>query len=382
MNIIGIIAEYNPFHLGHLYHINKIKEIYPESIIIAIISTNFTQRGDISIINKWNKTKICLDNNIDLVIELPTLYATQSSDIFAYGALRILNEFKIDTLVFGTESNNIELLKTNAYTQLNNDTYNLLVKKYLDNGINYPTAMNRALKDITNIEINTPNDLLGLSYIKEIVKNNYNINPVSIKRTNNYHANLDNINNNIISANLIRKLHQNNKDISKYIPPNVETYLYKNISINNAYSLLKYKIITNKDNLDKYLTVDEGIENRIIKYINKSNSWDELVMNIKTKRYTYNKINRMLLHILLDIKKEDNNKDIYLRVLGFNNNGRKYLNSIKKELNYPLYINYKDNISNIYDIEFKSTYIYSLITNDNTLIEQEYKNKPIIKQES
>jgi predicted nucleotidyltransferase len=133
------------------------------------------------------------------------------------------------------------------------------------------------------------------------------------------------------------------------------------------------------DKLDRYLTVDEGIENRIIKYINKSNSWNELVMNIKTKRYTYNKINRMLVHILLGITKEDNNKEIYLRVLGFNQKGRQYLNIIKKDMSLPIIIGYKKDISNILDIEFKSTYIYSLIVNDINLIEQEYKNKPIIK---
>ena len=102
-------------------------------------------------------------------------------------------------------------------------------------------------------------------------------------------------------------------------------------------------------------------------------------MNIKTKRYTYNKINRMLIHILLDISKEDNNKEIYLRILGFNQQGRKYLNKIKKDIKLPIYSSYKDNLSTIFDIEFKSTYIYSLITNDKSLIKQEYQNKPIIK---
>lgn len=377
MKVIGVIAEYNPFHLGHLYQINKIKEQYPESLIIAIISTNFTQRGDISILNKWNKTKICLEHSIDLIVELPTLFATQSSDIFAAAALKILNHFKIDTLVFGSETDNIDMLYTLANTQLNNKKYDNLVQNYLSQGINYPTAMSKALDELTNIKIDKPNDLLGLSYIKEIIKNNYSITPISIKRNNDYHGNK--IENNIISANLIRKLHQENKDITPYIPNNTFNYLYQNVSINTAFNLLKYKIINEIDNLDKYLTVDEGIENRIIKYINKSNSWEELVMNIKTKRYTYNKINRMLIHILLDIKKEDNNQEIYLRVLGFNQNGRNYLNKIKKNTSHPIYIGYKKNISKIFDIEYKSTYIYSLIVNDTKLIEQEYKNKPIIK---
>lgn len=388
MKVIGVIAEYNPFHLGHLYQINKIKEMYSDSIIIAVISTNFTQRGDISIINKWDKAKICLEHNIDIVLELPTLYATQSSDIFAYAALKILNEFKIDTLVFGSETNDIDKLYNLANTQLNNKEYDKLVQNYLSEGINYPTAMSKALNQLTNININKPNDLLGLSYIKEIIKNNYNITPISIKRTNNYHEeNIitnnshqeKNITNNIISANLIRKLHQDNIDITPYIPKITHKYLYSNISINNAFTLLKYKIINDKSNLDKYLTVDEGIENRIKKYINKSNTWQELVMNTKTKRYTYNKINRMLLHILLGITKEDNNKEIYLRILGFNSQGRRYLNKIKKDINLPIYTSYKENISNIFDIEFKSTYIYSLILNNPSLIEKEYKNKPIIK---
>jgi len=377
MKIIGIIAEYNPFHLGHLYQIKKTKEMFPNSIIIAIISTNFTQRGDISILNKWNKTKICLEHDIDLVLELPTLYATQSSDIFAYAAMKILNEFKIDTLIFGSESNDINKLKELANIQLNNKDYDNLVKKHLDEGINYPTAMSKALKELSSITVDKPNDLLGLSYIKEIIKNNYNITPISIQRTNDYHE--TNVNNNIISANLIRKLKREEKDITPYIPKYSQKYLYQNISIENAYNLLKYKLITDETNLSKYLTVDEGIEHRIIKYINKSSSWNELVTNTKTKRYTYNKINRMLIHILLGITKEDNNKEIYLRILGFNNNGRLYLNKIKKNISIPIYTNYKENINKVFDIEFKSTYIYSIITNDPSLIKQEFKNKPIIK---
>ena len=378
MNIIGIIAEYNPFHLGHLYQIKKTKELYPDSIIIAIISTHFTQRGEISLLNKWDKTKICLENNIDIVIELPTLYATQSADIFAYGALKILNELHIDTLIFGTESDDVQKLIDLAKTQINNKEYDSLVKKYLDQGINYPTAMSKSLKELTNIKIDTPNDLLALSYIKEIIKNNYNVKPISIKRTNDYHSKT--ISSNIINASLIRDLLNKNKDISNYVPNITMNYITKSITLNDAYTLLLYNIINNKNNLKDYLTIDEGIENRIIKYLKISNTWNELVMNIKTKRYTYNKINRMLIHILLGIKKLDNNKELYLRVLGFNTKGREYLNKIKKGINLPLYSSYKPNKSTILDIEFKSTYIYSLITHDLSLFQKEYKSKPIIKK--
>lgn len=375
MKIIGVIAEYNPFHLGHLYQLKKIKEMEPESLIIAIISTNFTQRGEISLLNKWDKTKICLECGIDLVIELPTLYAIQGADIFAYGALKILSGLHIDTLVFGSESDNIDELIKLANTQINDKRYDELVKKYLDEGINYPTATSKALYELTNVKIDKPNDLLGLSYIKEIISNKYPITPISIKRTNDYHG--KDTDNDIISANLIRSLIKEGKDISKYVPSSTLNYLNKKISLDDALGYLKYNILNNKEHLNEFLMVDEGIENRIVKEITNANNWKELVMSIKTKRYTYNKINRMLIAILLNIKKNDNTKDVYIRILGFNNNGRSYLNKIKKTIDIPVYSNYKFNKSNVFDLEYKSTFIYSLITNNPDLIKYEYQNKPI-----
>lgn len=375
MKIIGVIAEYNPFHLGHLYQLKKIKEKEPESLIIAIISTNFTQRGEISLLNKWDKTKICLECGIDLVIELPTLYAIQGADMFAYGALKILSGLHIDTLVFGSESDNIDELIKLANTQINDKRYDELVKKYLDEGINYPTATSKALYELTNVKIDKPNDLLGLSYIKEIISNKYPITPISIKRTNDYHG--KDTDNDIISANLIRSLIKEGKDISKYVPSSTLNYLNRKISLDDALGYLKYNILNNKEHLNEFLMVDEGIENRIVKEITNANNWKELVMSIKTKRYTYNKINRMLIAILLNIKKNDNTKDVYIRILGFNNNGRSYLNKIKKTIDIPVYSNYKFNKSNVFDLEYKSTFIYSLITNNPDLIKYEYQNKPI-----
>ena len=377
MNVIGLIAEYNPIHLGHIYQINKIKEIYPNSIIILITNTTFTQRGEVSILNKWNKALLSLNNNIDLVVELPFVYATQSADIFAKGALYILNKLKIDTLVFGSESNDIDKLINIAKIQLGNKEYDNIVKEYLSNGINYPTALSKALKDTLNYTTDKPNDLLGISYIKEILRNNYNIKPVSIKRTNNYHG--TEINNSIANASLLRNMYNSNQNIDNYIPKNTTKYLYKNLTNESYYSYLKYKIITEKD-LSIYQTVDEGIENRIKKVINKSNTWEELVKNIKTKRYTYNKINRMLIHILTNLTKEEakNSKIDYIRILGFNKKGKQHLNNIKKELDIPIITNYKPNISKLLDIELRTTSIYTLPLKDN-LEELEYKQKPIIK---
>ena len=376
MKVTGIIAEYNPFHNGHLYQINKIKELYPNSIIIAVISSSFTQRGDISILNKWDKTNICLDNGIDIVIELPFVYATQSSDIFGTGAVKLLEELQIDTLVFGTESDSIEWLKEVAELQLNSKEYDNKVKYYTNLGLIYPTATNKAVYDLTGYKVDSPNDLLALSYIKQIKKDKKNIDIVNIKRTIDYHT--IETENNITSASNIRNKYINNENIDNLIPYS-NNNLYK-ITMNNLYPYLKYKVLSEETNLNIHQTVDEGIENRIINYINESNNFEELIQNIKTKRYTHNKISRMLLHILTSFTKEEaTNLDIdYIRLLGFTSNGKEYLNKIKKQIGIPLITGYKKNISKILDIELRITKIYSLVTNKN-LIKEEYRNKPIIK---
>ena len=377
MHVIGVIAEYNPFHKGHLYQINKIKEKYPNSLLVVVTSSSFTQRGNISLLNKWDKTKIALDNNVDLVVELPFVYSTQSSDLFAEGAISILNTLKIDTLVFGTERDNISDLELLADIQINNIEYQDKVKEYLSQGLNYATSTNKALEDLTSIKVDTPNDLLALSYIKQIKKHNYPIKYINIKRTTSYHG--SEVLDNITSASNIRKLYLSDNSIDNLIPFDKKK-LYK-IDMNKYYDILKYKILAEDTSISKYQTVDEGIESRIIKSIYISNNYEELIQNIKTKRYTYNKISRMLLHILVGFTKEEaNNISIdYIRILGFTRRGQEYLNKIKKELSIPLVIGYKKNISKVLDIELKATKIYALVA-DMSLIKREYQIKPIIKE--
>ena len=374
---IGIICEYNPFHYGHLYHLNKIKEMYPDSNIILVLSGWITERGDLSLIDKFKKTDIALNYGVNLVVELPFKYI-QSADYFARGAVNILNKLKCDTIVFGSESNNVDELINLANIQLNNKKYDPLVKKYLDEGINYPTAMSKALKTISGKTIDTPNDILGLSYVKEIIKNNYNIKPITIKRDSNFNSKT--IEGKITSATSIRELMKNKKRYKKYVP----SYSYKQLNncifIDDYFDYLKYKIIS-CDDLTIYQGIDVNIENRINKYINNSNSLEELLNNIKTKRYTYNRLKRILTYILLSITKEDcNNLTLeYIRVLGFDKKGKNYLNKIKKDIDIPLLTNYEDrylskdlNINNILALNNK-------IKDKISFIEKEYKEKPIIK---
>ncbi len=379
MRVIGIICEYNPFHLGHLYQIKKIKETIPDSLIICIFNGTFMQRGEVSIINKWDKTRICLEYGIDMVVELPFVFSTQSSDIFAHGALKILNNLHVDTLVFGSESNNVEILKTLAMTQINNEAFDNKVREYLDKGVNYPTALSKTLEVITKYRIKEPNDILAVSYIKEIIKNNYSIEPVAIKRTNDYHGEI--ISGDIINASLIRKMLTNGNDVSKYVPRATLKYLNDIPSKDKYYSLLKYQIINNIDNLDSFQTVDEGLNNLIKKNIYNANNLDELINSIKTKRYTYNRLNRMFTHILTNFKKEDNRglEINYVRLLGFNKKGRSYLNKIKKDMEISVVTGYKGINDKIFNIEKRVSYIYSLlIVNSDSYLEEDNKNKPII----
>ena len=182
MNVIGIIAEYNPFHNGHLYHLKQIKKKYPQSILILVLNGYFLERGEISVLTKEEKVKIALENNINLVVELPFLYGTQSADTFADYSLQILNELKVNRIIFGSEMNNVKELTKIAKLQLS-DNFDNLVKEEIRKGSNYPTTINKVLKE----NVNKPNDLLAVSYIKAIIKNNYDIVEKKKKRTNDYH---------------------------------------------------------------------------------------------------------------------------------------------------------------------------------------------------
>ena len=361
--VIGIICEYNPFHNGHVYHINKIKEKYPDSTIVLVMSGYITERGDLSIINKWDKALVALNHNIDLVIELPFKYASQSADMFAKGSIEILNNLKVDKIIFGSECDDKELLYKVAKVQLSNE-YNDLVKEYLDK-YSYPEAMAKALHKLININITSPNDILGISYIKEIIKNNYNIEIETIKRTNDYNSK---ILEDISSATSIREAINNNIDISKYVPSDTIKYINKYLVLDNYFDLIKYKILS-KDDLSYILGIDEKIEPRIKNSINKSNNIEELINNIKTKKYSYNRIKRILIYILFDYKKTEHNDNNYIRILGFNKVGKTYLSSIKKDIKLPIITNYS-NSNHLIDIDIKIYNILSIKVNISSEIKQ------------
>ncbi len=374
MKSVGIICEYNPFHYGHIFHLKKIKEMFPNHSIILVLASSFMQRGEVSIIHKWDKTKLALLYGIDLVVELPFAFGSQSADIFAKGSIQILDKLKVEYLIFGSETNNIDLFTKIVDTQIYNKDYNILVKKFLDEGLNYPTAMSLALTHFGFQKIDKPNDLLALSYIKEIKKIHSKIKPISILRTNDYHKLSDN---HVTSASSIRILLKEKKDISNYVPKETLKSI-KPIFTDDLFSYFKYKVLTTS-NLDIYETVDEGLQYRIKKYIKTCTSLNEFIDKVKTKRYTYNRIMRMIIHILCNFTKEENEKikDItYIRVLGFNDNGKKILNEYHDKI--PLIYHLKDGRDIIMNLELRATSVYQILYKKN-LLDKEYKSKPVIQ---
>lgn len=371
--IIGIICEYNPFHNGHLYHLKKIKEMYKDSTIILVMSGNFTERGDLSIIDKWDKTEISLKYGVDIVIELPFIYASASADIFAYGAIKILSEMKVEVLVFGSELGNIDILNRLANIQVDNQNYDDLVKDYIKKGINYPRACGLALYDITGSNINTPNDILGLCYIKEILKQKANIKPICIKRTNDY--NDTNLNGKITSARSIRVALKDNKDIKEFIPDIVYKYINTRY-LDDYYSFIKYRILTT--DINNIVGMNNELNIRINKYIYKCDNLEELINNIKSKNYSYNRIKRLMVHILVNFTLDDmNNFKDYIRILGFNNKGQIYLNKIKKDIKLPTITNYS-NSKGLLDLDKKVNSVLYLnlpLNKQNKAIKSEHQKK-------
>lgn len=386
MKIVGVIAEFNPFHNGHLYLFNNMKKMFPDAVYILIMSGNFTQRGEPSILDKRSKTEIALKTGFDLVVELPFPFATASSEIFAEGAIELAHALGVTDLLFGSESDDLTYLNEMIDIELYNSSFDPLVRVYLASGLNYPTARSQAFNDITGKSIKLPNDILASSYLKAIKKNNYNIKAHSIKRTNDYNSNY--LEENISSASSIRKALLDGKDITKQVPSFVIPYLEdikdSVITTNSYFKYLKYKLITdNNDNT--YPSLDKGLLNKLKKNIAKVSSYDELINSVKTKNITYRKIARGLLYYLCDFtidSKEKMSNITYIRILGLSNKGRCYLNRIKKDCSLPIISKFTREKDDMLALEYKTTIIYSLEYNNKyNVINDEFKVFPIRKDE-
>lgn len=299
---IGIIAEYNPFHNGHIYQINEIKKRWPQSQIIVILSGKYVQRGELAIAPFEVRKNIALQNNVDEVYELPFEFATQAAHIFAQGAIKELIKHNIDYLVFGSETNDIDNFYLVAKTiKDNNDLYYQKIKKAMKTGISFPKANQIVLEELIGKSFTLPNDILGLEYVKAIVNNNYSIKAFCMKRTNDFHSMIPS--NNIASATYIRKLiFDNNLEYKQFTPMIFDKVPDR---IENYYSNFQ-DIVKNTPNeeLKKIKLISEGMENLFKKHIDAS-SYDEFVNRANSKRYTSSRIKRAMLYVLLNIKQEN-----------------------------------------------------------------------------
>lgn len=370
MKTVGIIVEYNPLHNGHLHHILETRRISKCDCLIAVMSSSFTQRGEPAIIDKFTRTKMALLNSVDLVVELPFVYSVQSADIFAYGAVSILNHLVVEEIYFGSESGNIEELTT-LNDVIHSSEYDILIQQYLKQGNSYPTSSNMAVNELTqSSNYDQPNNILGIQYINAIKKLNSSITIQTIKRLNtNYHDPLTN-DTNIQSATAIRSLIMSNLDYSEFVPSSVSDLLHlrKAVTIEDFSEYLKYQILgSSSTDLKQIFGVEEGLENRL-KKVNNFDSVEELIKQVISRRYTNSKIKRMLIHLICQTKKTDiiDFTVPYIRVLGMNDNGKNYLNSIKKTVEIPIISSVKEGIHPFLDIELKASKIYGLVSDIDT----------------
>lgn len=415
--VLGIIAEYNPFHNGHLYHLKESKKATGAEYTVAIISGNFTQRGSTSIIDKWKKTEMALQNGVDLIIELPVLYSISSSENFAEGSIKILNSLGIiDFLSFGSETSNIKILNNFANILYDEPKeYKKILSNYLDTGLSFPKARENALLEyIKNFEdvntnfdnyqniLSSPNNILGIEYLKALKKYKSSIKPVCIKRSiADYNSSDISINTSIASATAIRELikNKNFNTIKTVIPEKSYSILADCINSGciipdlNCFEkeiiyVLRKMSIKEIANLPD---VSEGLEFLIKKTVNSCNTLTELLNTIKSKRYTITRLQRILLYALLDISKKDMklSKEVdspYIRVLGFNDNGKKLISKIMdKNPNQPLITSVKkfvDNNSNtslqtMLNKDIFATNVYSLGFKNNSFANLDFKNRII-----
>jgi len=349
--VLGIVCEYNPFHNGHLYHLEELKKITGSNYSIAIMSGNFTQRGSTAIIDKWSRAETALKAGIDLVIELPTLYAISSAENFADGAIHILDSLKIvDYVGFGAETSDIDVLDNIADVLYNEPrAYKTLLSHELNKGISFPKARENALliylnniRKYVNV-VSAPNNILGIEYIKALKKYKSVIKPVSIARFEAGHNDLS-YHSNIASGTTIRNIIKNgNFDILRRLVPestysilidNIkQTHIVPDLSVFEKqifYNLRKMSI----DAIRELPDVTEGLEFSIKKAANSCNSIYEFLNIIKSKRYTSTRLQRILLYSLLGITKKDMelSKKVtpYIKVLGFNNKGKFMISEIAK----------------------------------------------------
>lgn len=400
VNVCGLIVEYNPFHNGHIHHIKESQNVTNADCMIAVMSGSFLQRGEPAIIDKYHRAKAALLSGIDIVVELPYVFAVQSSDLFAKGSVLTLNELGVNSICFGSESGDIQQF-IQAYENFskNQDSFQIKLKEALNDGKSFPDASTIAYESIgltkAGMNLSKPNNILGFSYIKTIMEENLPIQPSTIRRKNSEYHDTE-ITSSIASATSIRKQifehHVNVSALNHTMPTATIDQLkaYNQVSTTfhhweKYFPILHYRVTTMSDEELRLIHgIEEGIEHRIKRTAKDVRSLYEWVERIKTKRYTWTRIQRIFVHLLTNTKKteiEVLSKSIpYIRLLGMTSKGRDYLNKVKKDLRIPIFPKLTRELPQMLQVEERaSNAYYSILPIESryALMKQELRG-PII----
>ena len=383
MKAVGIIAEYNPFHNGHLYHLEEAKRLAGSDVVVVAMSGNFVQRGEPAILNKWDRTRLALENGADLIVEIPTLFCLGNAKQYAHAGVKTLDSLGvIDKYAFGSESDNLQKLQILADNFKSKETeITQGIKEYAKEGLSYPVARakayNRLFPFTNEIELlENPNDNLAMNYLTCKSR----MEPMSVKRGN------------FKSASDIRYSYKIGENVSENLPENSLKMLANSVVTfpEQWFNTLKYAIMQmTGEEIDDCPSGGEGLGNKIKHAIAQSNSWDELIQETKSKRYTYTRISRLCMQIVLGItrKKFPISAPAYIRLLGANEKGRNLLSYAEKNdfSKLPIIANISKNREKLSDdglllleLDAHASDVYNLVTGRDISKESDYKIPPII----
>jgi predicted nucleotidyltransferase len=366
MRTVGLIVEYNPFHNGHLYHLQQSRKITQADAVVAVMSGHFLQRGEPALLDKWSRTRMALAGGCDLVIELPVAYATQAAEWFAYGAISLLEATGVvDSFCFGTESGELAPLEAAAeLVAAETPAFKAQLAALLQTGISYPDAYSQAvsaylaaqgLESAASFPFAMPNHTLGLHYLLALKRIRGSMQPYTLAREKAQYHDAAAIDSRIASATAIRKLLLEQRTLEAaqpYVPASTLQLLEARHSAGGEFvswehfaSPLLHAILTRSaTQLAEHHGITEGLEHRILQALPKLESLrvEHLLDTLKTKRYTRTKLQRALLAILLGHYKSDFTPDklaagaAYIRVLGFSDKGRRLLARMRQTATLPV----------------------------------------------
>ena len=375
MHAVGLVTEYNPFHNGHIYHIEQAKKITNADVVIAVMSGNFTQRGEPTILDKWQRTRAALANGVDLVVELPVFMAVQPSHRFAAGALQLLNDLQVNDVVFGAEHPSWDFPKLVTAERHFNE------KSFEQFNATYATQFNQQLNELTGHQLTDPNDILAFAYYKAIIDNQYPIALHPINRLGSqYHD--QTVTGTIASASAIRRAVELHEAIDRVTPAETVTALAKLKKLpkwEQLYPLLRnFLIQTPVEELHQIYQMAEGLEYRYREAAECELTFQGFIHRVKTKRYPYSRLLRVCLYAVMEIT----NSQIaqagahpYLHVLGFTERGQGYLHQVKKKVEYPLLTKIgQDEHDGLVNLDYRVGKLYQMFTD----VEQDVKHAPII----